>query len=402
MNHCLAFLVLALPFSAAAENWPHWLGPNQNGITDEEIEPEFGGVVWRAEVGTGFSSMSVVDGRVYTMGNSGSTETVWCLDAETGNPLWKHSYRAQLLPNLHEGGPAATPTVNRDSVYTLGKDGKAFRLNAETGQVIWAADLMTLARMSKPPEWGFSSSPLIHGFEVIFEAGQTMALSQETGQVVWQGRNYTPAYGSTAKMQIGFTNYLASIKTEGLVVMNEKGETLAMTPWQTSFNTNASTPLIEGDKIFVSTGYARGCALFQFDPENRRLKKIYENKAMSNHMNASVLIDGHLYGFSGTAHRGPKTQFACIEFATGRGKWLESGLGCGSVIAAGGGKYLIILSERGEMVIAKPSPTGFEALTREQLLGGRCWTPPVLANGRLYARNSDGELVCVAVGQVAN
>lgn len=397
MKFLPALFSLALPLSAAAEDWPQWLGPNQNGITDEEIEPEFGGVVWRAEVGTGFSSMSIADGRVYTMGHEGGMEIVWCLDAETGNPLWKHSYRAQLLPNLHEGGPAATPTVHRDSVFTLGKDGKAFCLNAKTGQIVWIADLLQLARMSKPPEWGFAGSPFIHGFNVVFEAGQTIALSQNTGEVVWQGRNYTPAYGTPALLRAGLTNYLVSLKTEGLVVMDEKGQTQAMAPWQTSFNTNASTPLIDGDKIFVSTGYNRGCALFQFDPERQRLNKIYETRTMSNHMNASVLIDGHLYGFNGTAHRGPKTQFACIEFATGRPKWQEGGLGCGSVIAAGGGKYLIILTEFGEMVIAKPSPTGFEALTREQLLGGRCWTPPALANGRLYARNSDGDLVCVAI-----
>ncbi|MEM7012527.1 MAG: PQQ-binding-like beta-propeller repeat protein [Verrucomicrobiota bacterium] len=393
-----SFWILAAflaPAAADAEDWPHWLGPNQNGISDEEIAPEFDGVVWRTNVGTGFSSMSIEGGRVYTMGNENGMEIVWCLDAETGNPLWKHSYRAQLLPNLHEGGPASTPTVYKGAVYTLGKDGKAFRLNAETGAVEWGTDMLALARMSKPPEWGFAGSPFTFGSVMLYEAGKTIALNPDNGQVAWEGRSYKPAYGTPARVEINFKPFIASLKTEGLVMMDEKGQTVATAPWQTSFNTNASTPMVVGDKIFVSTGYNRGCALFQFD--GTRLTKKYENKLMSNHMNACVLIDGHLYGFHGTAHRGPKTVFACIDFETGQQKWTAGGLGCGSVIAAG--DHLIILSERGELVIAEASPEGLDPLTREQVLGGRCWTPPALANGRVYCRNSDGDLVSVAIGE---
>lgn len=387
---------LAATFPAAAGDWPNWLGPNQNGISDEVIEPEFGGVVWRAEAGTGFSSIAVAEGRAFTMGHNLGDEIVWCFDAETGAALWKHTYAAKLLPNLHEGGPAATPTIHDGKVYTLGKDGKAFCLEAETGQVVWAADLMSLARMSKPPEWGFAASPYLLGNLVILEAEPTIALDRDTGGVVWESRRFTAAYGSPALIERGLTPFLVTLKTEGLVVLDAKGETVATAEWRTSFNTNASTPQVFGDKVFVSTGYARGCGLFQFDGE--RLTKLYENESMSNHMNGSVLIDGHLYGFDGTAHRGPKTQFACVELATGKQKWREEGgLGCGSVIAAG--KHLIILSERGELVLANASPAGLDVLTREQLLRGKCWTPPALANGRIYARNAEGDVVCVAVGR---
>ena len=133
-----------------------------------------------------------------------------------------------------------------------------------------------------------------------------------------------------------------------------------------------------------------------FELAGDRLRKIYEHKIMANHMNNSVLLDGHLYGFDGTAHRGRPTEFVCLELATGQEKWrvpASETLGCGSVMAAGG--TLLILSERGELVAAPATLTAFKASARASVLGGKCWTVPVLAHGRIYCRNSRGDLVCV-------
>jgi outer membrane protein assembly factor BamB len=120
-------------------------------------------------------------------------------------------------------------------------------------------------------------------------------------------------------------------------------------------------------------------------------------------MNNSVLIDGHLYGFDGTAHRGRPTEFVCLELATGKEQWRVPpavGLGCGSVMATADGT-LLILSERGELLTAPATTAGFKTTARHQVLGGRCWTVPVLAHGRIYCRNARGDLVCVKAGDGA-
>ena len=93
-------------------------------------------------------------------------------------------------------------------------------------------------------------------------------------------------------------------------------------------------------------------------------------------------------------------EFVCLELATGKEKWRVPpavGLGCGSVMATADGT-LLILSERGELLTALATPAGFKATARHQVLGGRCWTVPVLAHGRIYCRNARGDLVCVKAG----
>ena len=186
---------------------------------------------------------------------------------------------------------------------------------------------------------------------------------------------------------------LATLKTDGRVVLDAKdGSTVAFEKWETRFRTNSTTPLVRGDKIFVSTGYRRGCALFQL--KGNSLTKLYENTNMSNHMNNSVPVGDYLYGFDGNVHMAGPKDLVCIEFATGKEMWRDrSNLQVGSLIVAD--NRIIALGQRGELAIAPASPKGFSPTVREQIIGGRCWTSPVLANGFLYARNSRGDLVCL-------
>jgi outer membrane protein assembly factor BamB len=184
------------------------------------------------------------------------------------------------------------------------------------------------------------------------------------------------------------------LKTDGLVLLDyNNGKTLAFENWETSYRTNASTPIIQGNRIFISTGYQRGCALFEW--KYGKLKKLYENKVISTHMNHAILLDGFLYGFDGNVHMAGKKDFVCMEFETGKEKWrvTDRGLMVGSLIAAG--KRLIILGQRGELVFAMSNPEKFEEINRYQAIGGRCWTMPVLANGKLYLRNARGDLFCI-------
>ncbi len=191
-------------------------------------------------------------------------------------------------------------------------------------------------------------------------------------------------------------NALAVLKTDGLVVLDARaGGTVAFSKWETPFSTNATTPVVHEEKIFISTGYDRGAALFELG--ERHMVKRYENQLICNHLNNSVLVEGHLFGFDGTAHRGRPTEFVCMDFDTGTERWrvpAGEGLGCGSLIATSN-RMLLILTERGELVAAPAIPDEFAIQQRAQVLGGRCWTSPALANGRIYCRNSRGDLVCV-------
>ncbi|NOY00423.1 MAG: PQQ-binding-like beta-propeller repeat protein [Verrucomicrobia bacterium] len=401
----IGFFVLVLLWGLAglslAENWPNWMGPGKNGIVAKNPPADLEKINWRVKIGIGFSSVVVVGDRLITMGHDGKKEggreTVWCLDVKTGKVVWSDSYAAPLLDNLHVGGPAATPLIDGDRVYTLSRDGQLHCYSLARGKRLWQVDMKDEVGMSQPPEWGFSASPLVLGERLIIEAGATFCLEKKSGKKLWKSKTYRPAYGTPAAFQdVSGRECLAVLKTDGLVVLDmANGKSLAFTKWESPFNTNSTTPIVTDKRyIFISTGYDRGCALFDFSAGG--LKKVYEKPVMSNHMNNSVLVDGHLYGFDGTAHRGRPSEFVCMDLKTGNERWRvgpERLLGCGSLIVCG--KQLVILTERGELIMAMLSPDKFELNNRVQVLGGLCWTPPVLAGGHIYCRNSRGDLVSV-------
>lgn len=123
-----------------------------------------------------------------------------------------------------------------------------------------------------------------------------------------------------------------------------------------------------------------------FDVSEQPPKKIWENKNMRNHMASSVYWQGHLYGVD-------ENQLRCLDFETGEVKWTEKASGKGSLLLADG--KLIVISERGELMIGDASPKEFKPVARTQVIGGKCWTIPVLANGKVYVRTGAGDVVCV-------
>ncbi len=393
-------LSLFMSSLSLAADWPGWMGPDRNGITAERLAGDMGKVSWRVKVGIGFSSMTVAGDRLLAMGHNGEKqegkETVWCLDVKTGKVLWSDSYAAELLDNLHVGGPAATPLIDGKVVYSLSRDGQLRCYSLAEGKLVWKVDMMKTSGMKQVPEWGFSASPLLIEDQLIIEAGATFCLDKKSGNVIWKSQSYRPAYGTPSAFKaLDGRQCLAVLKTDGLVILDRvDGKSLAFAKWETSFNTNATTPIVEdGRYVFISSGYDRGCALFDF--HQGVLKPVYEKAVMSNHMNNSVRVGGHLYGFDGTAHRGRPTEFVCMDFKTGTERWrvgAEKLLGCGSLIVAA--DQMLILTERGELIRAKVSANGFELEERVQVLGGRCWTPPVLAGGRVFCSNSRGDLIC--------
>ena len=368
--------------------------------------------------------MTIVGNRLYTMGHqpasdagseadreSAGTEeksekappkrgidTVYCFDAETGEVIWRHEYSCHLVANLHEGGPAATPTVHDGRVYTVSKEGHFFCLDAATGGVLWER-MFEEDLGVKMPAWGFSCSPLVDGDLVIVDGGRVAAYQRTTGDLVWKTDKFRPGYGSAVAFDFAAEGapqqrMISVLNNECLLVLDkEKGQEMARHNWTTSYDTSASTPTVVGDMIFISTGYKRGCLLVKFTGD--KLEKIYENKDLCNHMNNSVLWDGCWYGIHGNSSSRRNVTLSCLDFETGEVNWTERGLGCGSLMIAGG--KLVCLSDRGELVIVEPSSEEYREVARAKVLDGKCWTVPVLARGRIYARNAVGDLVCLDV-----
>jgi outer membrane protein assembly factor BamB len=397
-------LGIALALAAAApeargEDWPCWRGPTRDGISAEKgwfapWPPDGPKVLWKASVGTGYSAVAVAGGRLFTMGNADGQEIVYGLDAATGREAWRHAYPCELKPLRGDlGGPGATPAVDGPRVYTLGHEGRLLCLDAATGRAVWSLDIRKdLA--AEPSRYGCPSSPLVEGRLLILNLGAAgIALDKETGRPVWKSDAGPGGYASPVPWSEGGRRGLALMTPTGLAAVEAAGGgVLWRHPWQTQYDLNLADPVVVGNRIFISSGYDKGCALL--DPASGRPEVVWQNREMRNHFASSVLWEGHLYGFDGNTHAPADCSLKCLDAKTGETRWRHAGMRLGGLVASDG--KLVVLDERGELAVAEASPAAFRPLARAQVLGGRCWTPPVLCGGRIYVRNADGAIVCVA------
>ncbi len=384
------------PAGVQAEDWPRWRGPNLDGISTEKgwltAWPAGGPQrLWHADVGLGYVSVSVSQGRLFTLGNTDETDSVYCLDAATGKELWRHAYACSAKDPNGFLGPRVTPTVDAGRVYSLSRAGQLFCLDAASGKVVWAKDF---ARDfgAKPPTWGFGGSPLVAGDLLISEvggaAGSVVAFNKMDGHEVWKAGTDAVAYSSIVPFDFKGQQCLAELSAAGIVGRAAKdGSELWRYPWKTSYDVNVATPILAGDRVFVSSGYGKGCALIQF-ADATPPKVVWQNKRMRNHVATCVRWQGQLYGFD-------ESELKCLDFATGEQKWAEGRFGKGCLSIADG--KLIIYSETGTVAVAEPSPDGYKELASCKVFEGKnTWAVPVLANGRLYCR-SQADLVCLDV-----
>jgi len=394
----LASAVLLVTGQAAfAADWPCYRGPEHNGISQETNWNSGWGnagpkVLWKKSVGIGFSSTAVADGRVYTMGNSGkdtNIDTVYCLDARTGQELWKHSYSCPLQPKYYDGGTLSTPTVDAGKVYTLSKMGDFFCLDAKTGAVLWQKQLNKDLGFELPT-WHFSSSALIVDDQVVLNVGTAgLALNKDTGDIVWQSGKGKCGYSTPVPYTMDGKPGLALFgEVTVLAVSPADGKLLWEYPWKTKYEVNAPDPIIVGNQVFISSGYNRGCSLIEV--RGNGVQKVWENKVMAMQINCPILRDGYVYGFD-------EDVFKCLRLQDGNPQWQDKSLGKGSLMMSADGR-LILMSDRSELVVAKADPQKFDVLARAQVLPKKlCWTTPVLANGKIYLRNTPGDLACVEV-----
>lgn len=418
-----AALLSALPAGTAlAADWPQWQGPTRDGKTRERITRWPPRELWRMQAGVGYASPVVAGGHVYVVGHEKSdeagkgrgTDTVYCLDAGTGEVSWRHAYECQTERRDSTAGypgPRATPAVDSGNLYTLSLEGHLLCLDAQKGDVVWSRNLAR-DMGGKIPFYGYCGSPLVHGDKVIVEAnipdgGSYVAFDSKTGEVVWKVGNESASSASPALASFGED-------AEGTAVLFISGKVLAAHDvsdgrqlWRVDLGWDTwMGPVTSGDLVFASSAsLSRGCAVFRFGEREPVWKARRKYQAL--HCN-TVILDGYVYGSDNTRtdyqyqdHN--RSRLKCIELATGEVKWTLKGLGWANVIVAGDlpgqavpGR-LLILRESGELVLMEVSPSGYKELGRAQVIEGPCWTVPALAEGRVYCRSNRGEVVCLDV-----
>ncbi|HYG74869.1 MAG TPA: PQQ-binding-like beta-propeller repeat protein [Planctomycetota bacterium] len=394
----------------AAFDWPQWCGRLRQPLSDESkwkrTWPADGPrQLWRAKVGKGYAAVSVSNGRVFTAGNDGNSDTIWCLDAQSGAVVWKHSYPCQGGGGGFPG-PRVAPTIDGELLYTQNVQGTLLCLESATGKPRWEQDLGKLKRTRGAKFWhGASCHPLIAGDVLIMESGgqrgNLAGFNKLTGELLWQSGDFKLGYGTPVHAVInGEPTVVAFTGSAVAGLAPQDGKVRWSYPCEVEYQCSIATPIVSADKIFVSSYYYdQGSVLLQIG--GGVATPLWHSKEMLNHFNCSALWQDHLYGFHGYAQKQDKskgaTYLGCVDFKTGKLKWSHNLGGSGGLLIAGG--TILALTENGELLTAEASPAGFKVISRAQVLGGTCWTMPVLCNGRIYCRDHAGTLLCLDVSE---
>ncbi len=389
-------LVLALGTDVSnrsADNWPQWRGVNRDGHSPErgllKSWPEGGPpVAWKsAGAGDGYSSFSVADGKLFTLGARGDREFVIAFDVNTGKEVWSTPH-GRRFGNDRGDGPRGTPTVENGRVYAYGASGDMSVLDAASGKVIWTVNVLQKFNGSNIT-WGLSESPLVLEDRVLINAGGSgasiVALRKTDGSVLWRSQDDTAGYSSAVVHQLG--NVRQAIFFTGnraLGVAVNDGRLLWSYSQVSNRTANIATPIVRGNRVFLSSDYGTGAALLELSPSNDGIaaKEVYFTKEMRNHHASSVLVGDYLYGFSSAI-------LTAMRFDTGEVAWRDRSVGKGSVIFADDRLYLF--SEGGVVGLAEASPTGYREHGRFRITTGQLptWAHPVVSSGKLFLRDQD-------------
>lgn len=387
----LCWLALIPPAPAPAGDWPQYRGPGRDGKSTAPApaalgQPEVG---WRRPIGEGFSALAVVGNALVTLALVETApgtrrELALRFDADTGSEVW----RRELGPAFEEpfgNGPRSTPTVVDDEIYALSSHGVLAALRLEDGAVRWRVDLPT-AIGGKPPRFGYSPSPLVVDDLVLLQVGagegrSIAAFDRKTGEPRWTNLDDRLGYSSPIALQVAESLHLVFVTPTSVVGVSPAGD--RRWHWQIPKGSAIDQPIampvaVDGDKVFVAHRSEGGSALLQLANDEQPPTVLWQSRHLLNHMNSSVAVGGHLYGFHNATLK-------CLDAQTGRQVWAHRGLGKGSLIAWG--EHLLILSDEGQLVIAPATPEQYRETARTPILTGRAWTAPSLAEGRLYARN---------------
>jgi outer membrane protein assembly factor BamB len=433
---------LALASAALADDWPQWLGPKRDAIWRETgiidtLAADVVRVRWRAPVAAGYAGPAVAAGRVFVhdrvlaegaknhsepfpqrprQGIPG-IERILCFNEADGQLVWKHEYDCPYTVS-YPLGPRCTPTVHGGKVYTLGAEGNLLCLDAVDGKVVWSRELKKDYEV-KAPLWGFSSHPLIDGQKLITLVGGdgsvAVAFDIDTGRELWRALSaMQPGYCAPMICTINGQRQVIIWHSEAVNGLDpETGKVLWTQPTETYQGMSISTPLVFGDRVFV-TGYPKTAVAVQIKNGATEPDVVWKGDPKKKNAFYSVFStpfyeDGHIYGVNGTISDGGGV-LCCIKADTGERLWETlqphgpKRLGSAELFLTKNGDRFFITNEKGDLIIARLSPKGYEEISRTHLLDatssafGRdvLWSPPAFANRSIYVRN-DKELLCVSL-----
>lgn len=390
-----------------SKDWPQFRGVNRNGVSLEsgikKSWPDAGPKeLWRRPIGGGFSGISIVGDRGYTMYGSPVAEAsqeegaekpetadyAAAFNAKTGEEIW----RVKVGERFDDGfahGPRSTPTVDGNQVFVLGGRGYLMALSKSDGSEQWSMDLKETFG-SQLPTFGFSTSVLVDGDQVFLESGGPdgnayAALDRKTGETRWtlgDAPESGPGYSSPIVIRKGGETRYVHVLGDKLTCMDDKGKEIWSHAWPSPGETHGSPIFLAPNRIYASGAGSVGAAVFEVDEKSApaKVEEIWKSRFMRNHFSSSVASDGYIYGFDNATLR-------CISAETGESVWAKRGFGKGSLILADG--HLLVLSDRGVLALIEATHEGYVEKGRVQALNGRSWTAPSLADGKLYLRNSE-------------
>ena len=418
--------------------WPQWRGPERNGISAEtgllKQWPKDGPtLLWDARkvnggmsVGTGYSSMAITQGRIFTMGDLSVPEVVevkkgdkiqkktirkgdgyvFAIDAQTGKEIWK----TKVGPAQGDG-PRCTPTIDGDRVYAITRQGTLACLKVSDGSVLWKKEFKKDFGGQMMSGWDYSESPTIDGDKLICTPGGKeavlIALNKLTGDIYWKCQAPTASgagYASIVKAEVGGVKQYITLMGPQLGIIGVDAETGKFL-WNykkiANGTANIPTPIVKGDLVFTSTGYGTGAALLKLVPDGQggiKAEEQYFLKGgqLQNHHGGMIMLGDYLYGGHGHNQGNP----FCLEWKTGKFAWgpiRGAGDRSAAVLYADGRLYFRY--ESGEMALVEASPKGYNLVSSfRPKIDGNGWPHPVIYQGRLYLRGND-QILCYDIKQ---
>ena len=374
------------PPAPAQPPWPDYRGPKRDGViegvsirTDWPLDE-----VWRTNVGGGYASMIVAEGKVYTIEQRRDQEVTAAYDLKTGREAWTHAWDAHFQEAMGGPGPRATPTYAGGRIYALGAAGDLRCLRASNGELLWKANILTDAG-AENLQWGMAGAPLVTNASVIVQPGgrsnkSLAAYDAETGRLLWQSLSDQAGYTSPQLVTLAARPHVLTLTAHRLVAIDPAdGAELWAVDWPAPFDINAAQPIpISENQVWISSGGGHG--LIEVSGANGRLQatKAWESNRMKNKFNPSVAYQGHGYGLDDGI-------LASVDLATGERNWKGGRYGFGQLLLADG--HLIVLTERGELALVKATPESHQEIATFPALEGKTWNVPAYGDGLLLVRN---------------
>ena len=377
--------------------WPQFHGPNRDNISTEkgllkkwpENGPE---LLWTTRgLGHGFSSISIADGMIYTASSIGNNTVVIALNLE-GKVLWKVK-NGKAWTGAHPGS-RSTPTIDGDRLFHQNPHGSLVCLDAKTGDIIWQFNIIEKFN-SKIPRWALAESLLVDGEHLISCPGgpQTymVALNKKTGSVVWKSPSTgeLAGYASPALVEYKGMRIIITLTLKGMIGVNaDTGELLWHIKHESYADENVLMPIFHDGEVFISTLKA-GSVKWKVNVKDGKvsLEELWRTEELDNHHGGVILLNGNLYGTSTFRNR---NLLVCLDWKTGRNKYMDKCVGKVSLTYADG--MLYTLSINGVMGLVRPTTLGHELVSSFEIpIGGKgnSWAHPVVCGGRLYIRHGE-------------